>query len=260
MVYVSHLLTDEKMKEIIEKTGVGVESIEFSVAENLDQLGKSLETYQKRLEFMGCRELNLHGPFLDLNPMAFDSLVQEATRLRYEQAYQAAKELGARRLILHSGFIPSVYFLMGWADRMVDFYQRFLDDKDDSVEILMENVMDPLPEPVRAVAKGIDHPAFGLCLDVGHANCFSKIPVSTWATELRSFVRHLHLHDNAGDRDTHLALGKGTVPLSDVLDIFSKNPDISYTIECNTAADVRASLSWMRPPNLTSGKSPDSQV
>ena len=36
MIYVSHLLSDEEMKEIIERTGVGVESIEFSVAENLD--------------------------------------------------------------------------------------------------------------------------------------------------------------------------------------------------------------------------------
>lgn len=125
MIYISHLVKDEEMKEIIARTGMGIESIEFSVAENLDNLDRSLRTYQKRLEFMECRELILHGPFLDLNPMAYDTLVVQATRTRYEQAYQAAGELGAKKLILHSGFIPSVYFLTGWAERMADFYKRF---------------------------------------------------------------------------------------------------------------------------------------
>lgn len=125
MIYISHLIKDEELKEIIARTGMGIESIEFSVAENLDNLVRTLRTYQKRLEFMECRELILHGPFLDLNPMAYDTLVVQATRTRYEQAYQAAVELGAKKLILHSGFIPSVYFLTGWAERMADFYKRF---------------------------------------------------------------------------------------------------------------------------------------
>ena len=102
MIYVSHLLKDEEMKEIIAQTGMGVESIEFSVAENLDKPGRTLETYRKRLEFMGCRELVLHGPFLDLNPMAYDSLVVQATRTRYEQAYQAANGQSGWQIFIRS--------------------------------------------------------------------------------------------------------------------------------------------------------------
>ena len=128
MIYISHLIDDKEMKEIIASTGAGIESIEFSVAENLDHFSRTLKNYRKRLEFMNSLNLILHGPFLDLNPMAYDSLVVQATRTRYDQAYQAAKELGAKKLILHSGFIPSVYFLTGWAERMADFYNRFLED------------------------------------------------------------------------------------------------------------------------------------
>ena len=36
MIYISHLLPDHEMNEIIEQTGVGIESIEFSIADNLD--------------------------------------------------------------------------------------------------------------------------------------------------------------------------------------------------------------------------------
>lgn len=242
MIYVSHLLKDEEMKEIIAQTGMGVESIEFSVAENLDKPGRTLETYRKRLEFMGCRELILHGPFLDLNPMAYDSLVVQATRTRYEQAYQAAKELGAKKLILHSGFIPSVYFLTGWAERMADFYKKFLEDKDDSVEILMENVMDPLPEPLREIMENVSHPSFGICLDIGHANCFSQTDCKEWAEMLFPYIRHLHLHDNPGDRDRHQALGDGTVPYRQVLELFRDRPGISCTIECSTEREIQKSF------------------
>ena len=42
MIYISHLLPDDEMKEIISQTGVGIESIEFSIADNLDHLYKWL--------------------------------------------------------------------------------------------------------------------------------------------------------------------------------------------------------------------------
>ena len=67
MIYISHLLPDEEMREVIEKTGAGVESIEFSIAENLDRLEDSISSYKKRIRNMGAENLILHGPFLDLS-------------------------------------------------------------------------------------------------------------------------------------------------------------------------------------------------
>lgn len=55
-LYISHLLTDEEMKRLIEKTHAGIESIEFSIAENLDCRSSRLKNYKKRLEYMGGRE------------------------------------------------------------------------------------------------------------------------------------------------------------------------------------------------------------
>ena len=64
MIYISHLLPDHEMNEIIEQTGVGIESIEFSIADNLDHLNDSIGSYRERLKFMDCRGLTLHGPFM----------------------------------------------------------------------------------------------------------------------------------------------------------------------------------------------------
>ena len=40
MIYISHLLPDEQMRQIIQETGFGIESIDFSISDNLDCLEK----------------------------------------------------------------------------------------------------------------------------------------------------------------------------------------------------------------------------
>ena len=142
MLYFSHLLEDEDTKAVIRETGMGVEAIEFAISENLNHLNEKIFSYQNRLKDMKCKNLILHGPFLDLNPMTFDDKIQAVTRQRYEEAYAAAKTLGAAKIVYHTCYVPDFYLLIGWAERMAAFFEEFLADKDDSIEVLMENVLD----------------------------------------------------------------------------------------------------------------------
>lgn len=129
MFYFSHLLCDEEMRKVIKDTGMGVESIDFSIAENLDNLDVAISFYEKRLERMECEDLIIHGPFLDLNPISYDKLIWKVTMLRYEEAYEAAKKLGAKKIVYHTGLVPDWYLLIGWADRMVEFFSGFWTEK-----------------------------------------------------------------------------------------------------------------------------------
>lgn len=241
-IYISHLLSDEEMQGLIQKYGCGLESIEFSISENLDCLEEKIEGYHKRLEQMGNPRLILHGPFLDLNPMAYDRLVLQATRLRFEQCYQAARELGAEKIIFHTCYQPKLYLLTGWAERMADFWNSFLDGKS-GIEILMENVQDPEVLPVFRVAELVKHPDFGLCFDVGHAHCYAEESVLVWAEKLAPYIRHLHVHDNDGTFDAHDRIGNGTVPVEEILALlYKQNPQLTVTIECSAYADTESSL------------------
>lgn len=242
MIYVSHLLEDWDMRDVIEKTGAGVESIEFSISENLDSLEEKADRYEKRLEEMGCEDLILHGPFLDLNPMTFDSLILETTRKRYEQAYWAAKRLGAKKLVFHTCYVPDVYLLIGWADRVAEFYKRFLEGRE-GIQIVMENVFDRQAEPILEVARKVEHPDFGLCLDMGHAHCYSDRPAAAWAELFGSYIKHLHVHDNWGDRDAHWGLGRGNLDYKEIIETVKRNsPDVTFTIECSQKEDVLHSI------------------
>ena len=83
----------------------------------------------------------------------------------------------------------------------------------------------------------VDHPAVGICLDVGHAALaagFFGFDLIGECGAIASLVRHVHLHDNLqktnlsgeppvsehtvyGLGDLHLPPGRGTIPLEDLL-------------------------------------------
>ena len=89
--------------------------------------------------------------------------------------------------------IPCVYYREGWADQVSRFFTEFLEDKDD-LEIVMENVLDEDWCLLLDVYKKVDHPKFKLCLDMGHAHCYSEIPVMEWAEgSLRISVMYTYM-------------------------------------------------------------------
>lgn len=83
----------------------------------------------------------------------------------------------------------------------------------------------------------VDHPAVGICLDVGHAALaagFFGFDLIEECAAIAPLVRHVHLHDNLqktnltgeprvsehtvfGLGDLHLPPGRGTIPLEDLL-------------------------------------------
>ena len=225
------------MKELIRETAMGVESIDFSISENLDHLQDHIEIYRKKLNTFGNPPLTLHGPFLDLNPAAFDSLIREATMTRFGQCYEAGMELGAKKIIYHSGMVPCVYFKEGCADQVSRFFSEFLEHRE-GMEIVMENVLDEDWELFLDVYQKVDHPDFHLCLDMGHAHCYSENSALEWAEGLAPYITHVHVHDNCGDRDAHLGLGKGTVPYEKLLKLLPLTEKRSWTIECSRREDV----------------------
>ena len=238
-LFISELLEPGELQEFSRT--FGIELIRFSIADELDRLADALSKVK-----YGC-PLTIHGPFLDLNPATWDSELRRIAMLRFHQAWSAARTLGARKLILHTGFMPRANILEGWAPRVADFFGEFLQSHRE-MPIALENVLDPFWEPMLEVWRRVGHPDFGLCLDVGHAHCYSDQPVTAWAEGLLPALTHIHLHDNHGSRplsaiaDEHLALGDGTLPLKPLMEILRQREDMTYTIECASKDAVLRSI------------------
>lgn len=249
-VYLSHLIYDDEMKQLLDTyEGIGIESIEFSMSLSLDYLKESIQKYRERMgAYIVDHPFSVHGPFLDLQPMSWDSLAAEVAWKRYEQAYEAATELNAERIVYHTCFMP-IAIEEGWAERMIDFWLRFLEGKDTGMQVHMENVFDPHYRSMLKVAQQVTpvYPNFSLCLDIGHAHAYAKESVQEWMESLEGHLGHFHIHDNMGDDDSHLALGEGNIDCPWVMQKFKERyMDGCCTIENTKFRSYEVSLKYLQ--------------
>jgi|LSQX01.2.fsa_nt_gb sugar phosphate isomerase/epimerase len=246
MIYFGQIDDLGLLAGLLSEYQAGLESYAFGTSAALDDLPLAHQSYTRDLQGLAGYGLALHGPFFDLNPAAFDSLVREATRCRFESCYQAARQLGADKIIFHSGFCPQVYWEETWRNNSILFWREFLADKDDSIALHLENCYEESFSSLAQVIDEVDHPAFTACLDLGHAHVCSQLPLKDWLKGLGDRIGHLHLHDNHGVKDEHLALGAGCMDLQEVLELaLADLPRASWTLELQTAEAVLASVQWL---------------
>ena len=235
--------TADDCREAALRGGVGLEIAEFCWAQRIDlDLEKNVARCRELME--GLPRFIFHAPFAELAPCAIDPRARELAASRYRQSVRLAERLGTKRIVIHGGFIPEVYFPEYYVSESIHFWKRFLRDAPDDIEIMLENVMEPSPDTLVRIADGVGDPRLGLCLDVGHANCsVSQTPPLEWIEPMRPHLRHVHIHNNEGDRDLHSPLGSGTIPMEQVLDtVLEACPRASFTVE---NIHCRESMDWL---------------
>ena len=241
-LYISTIADDARELALAE--GLGLEIADYCTAYNMDlHFDETDRTVRARME--GLSRFVFHGPYNELCPAAIDPLVREHTARRYTQAIDMAARYGIRKVVIHTGFIPLVYFPEWFIPESVDFWRKFLPGIPQDVTICLENVMEPGPAIQAQIARGVDDPRFRVCLDVGHANTrVSSTPVPTWIRELAPYLEHVHIHNNDADWDLHAPLGEGTLDMDALLQQIERLcPSATYTIENISAGD---SIRWLR--------------
>ena len=227
---------DENAHILAREKGLGLELADFTYAPWMEDPNR-VEAARKKTE--GFDTLLLHGPFAELCPCAIDPKVRRVSLDRVIQTARLAESLGISRVLFHGGYIPLVYFPEWYVEQSVLFWKEALDRIPSDVTLLVENVMEPGPETLVQIARGVNNPRLGLCLDVGHANTvISKVPPLDWITPMALYLRHVHLHNNEGNMDTHSSLGRGRIPMEEVLDrILQSCPEATFTIENQDCRD-----------------------
>ena len=80
--------------------------------------------------------------------------------------------------------------------------------------------------------KEINKDNFSLCIDIGHINAYSKVDLIEWIDNLSYKINHIHLHNNYGDKDSHLGIYKGDINVIEILKLLhEKNNDIIIYLE-----------------------------
>ena len=113
--------------------------------------------------------------------------------------------------------------------------------------LMLENVYEDNPEDIKTLFNNLKNQNAGFCFDIGHQAVFSSVPLVNWLEFLGSYLGQLHMHDNCGKEDEHLAMGQGSInfqPLFDYLKSRRKNPPV-ITLEPHREEDLRPSLKYL---------------
>ena len=176
--------------------------------------------------FQGAgRRITLHGPFQDLAPGSLDDGVLAASRRRLRQAFRYVPVFRPAAVVCHLGYEARHYRWdqERWLARSAATWKELAAlAAPYGVTVMLENVHETEPELFLEVLGRVGAPNLQVCFDVGHLLAFSTGAFPRWLETLAPVIGHLHLHDNHGDHDAHLALGTGRVPLKETLGLLGQ--------------------------------------
>lgn len=191
-------------------------------------------------------QTTLHAPFQDFNPGSSKRRGRKAAHKIATQSLQLAEKLGAKRVVFHPGlgYDYTAKELALWLKNSLEFWPEFLAHAAAiNTVICIENIYEGEPEVFVELLGALNSPNLGHVFDIGHWNIFSSRNLSDWLTVTAPWLKHIHLHDNHGERDEHLAIGHGYVPFSTLFAWLKKsgqNP--TMTLENHNLPDVERSL------------------
>ncbi len=248
MIQVADWSSFDQVLPIALKYGVGLEYQEFTNPENLDHPDSLINKIKGGPPELAL--LSMHGPFFDLVPASRDARVRQVAGERFQQAIEIAHTIGARHLILHSGYFLKTDPREMWVENACNFWREFLRDYGEAGFIHVENVYEDdfnaLREVIDRVNEAAGKEVLTICLDIGHVNANSSKSLAEWISGLGDRIRYVHLHNNGGILDDHWKLEKGKIEVAKVLDQLKRDASqAQWTVE-TTVADIEPSLLWLQ--------------
>jgi sugar phosphate isomerase/epimerase len=179
---------------------------------------------------------SVHGMIADINIASIYPEFREASVNLHKRAITASAAIGAELYIIHPGYTPWSFC---WRDAMLCLDQSLSEiaplQEELGIRLAVENM--PKSDWLFFNKPDIDLHELGLVLDIGHANTCGTIEEFLNHPALT----HIHLHDNSGEGDEHLALGQGEIDLLPILKVIEER-DLSATLEQKTESAVIESL------------------
>ncbi|SEA38503.1 Sugar phosphate isomerase/epimerase [Desulfuromusa kysingii] len=188
----------------------------------------------------------LHAPFSAFNPGSSKRKIRNHSLQMAAQSLLLAEKLHARRIVFHPGLAygSDAKKVASWFENSLTFWPEFIQRAAEiNCTLCIENIYATSPDILIRLLVELDSPHIGHVFDVGHWNIFGTGSLCGWLAETAPYLKHMHLHDNNGGKDEHLAVGQGTVPFSDLFGwLKTAQSPPTITLENHSLPEVEQSL------------------
>ena len=163
---------------------------------------------------------SVHAPYSDLNIASMNYPIWKESVRQVCACIEHAVDLNAERVTFHPGYLSPVGKLVpghAWGVQKEALVQigRYAEER--GILACLENMggvrdfLGRFPEELMGMTEGIH--GIGITIDIGHANTVGKVAAFL---PFLGQAQHLHIHDNHGEHDEHLALGRGSINWEEV--------------------------------------------
>ncbi len=181
---------------------------------------ESFAAVGKALQEVGL-SCTLHAPFFELYPGSLDPKIRQVSRDKLNLAFDLILLLQPKSVVCHLGFEDNKhsYKEEAWFSHSFDAWQHLATRAGQgNTTLMLENTYETGPTQLKKMLSALDSPHARFCFDVGHVLAFAKNSWQDWLPELTPWLGQLHLHDNMGERDLHLAVGEGVFNFTELFD------------------------------------------
>lgn len=211
--------------DMVKKYKIGIELQTFAEPHLKNE--KKLLNMQK-VATAKIKHKSMHAPFWDLNLGTALPELRNLTMKYLQHAYKVAKELGCDAIVFHNGYVPFTSKRKNWIKRAAIFWQDFFADKDDSITIMIENMLCLDSSIILEEIDAVHDKRLKVCLDIGHAHGNSDMPVYDWIKTLNKRIGYMHMHNNHGkistvSNDEHKGFFDGTIDMKKIMRLVQKH-------------------------------------
>ena len=170
----------------------------------------------------------LGAPYLVIHPRMFEDGINGAHQEEY-LAYNVGFYQQFIPLAEKHGVVIGLENMFGW---------------DDEKKAICPTTFSTIEEILECMER-LHSDRFGICLDTGHVNLLGETPAAA-ARKAGSKLKLLHVHDNYGISDDHMACGYGTIQWDAFISVLK---EIGYSGSFSSEA---ANMGWLCPPEAAS--------
>ena len=231
----------EKTLDFIENLGIEyAELVHQYPAEFIDS--EILESYSLKN--------SIHAPFMDVNIASPQDQSRLNSIAQIKSSIDLANEINAEAVVVHPGlisFLANKYF----KKEVYEFANQSIKEIGDYAKNLgvmatienMPNFEPMIYQNIADLNQLLVENEMHMTLDIGHANHVGYAPDEM----IFDSIKHVHVHDNLGDDDSHLPLGEGSIDLKYIINTLeSKNYDGIYILEVNDYDSIKKSNEYMK--------------
>ena len=231
----------EKTLDFIENLGIEyAELVHQYPAEFIDT--EILESYSLKY--------SIHAPFMDVNIASLQDQSRLNSIAQIKSSIDLANEINAEAVVVHPGlisFLANKYF----KNEVYEFANESIKEIGDYAKDLgvlatienMPNFESMIYQNIVDLNQLLVENEMHMTLDIGHANHVGYAPEDM----IFDSIKHVHVHDNLGDDDSHLPLGEGSIDLKYIINTLeSKNYDGIYILEVNDYDSIKKSFEYMK--------------